>query len=111
MAESGIKGYNIPLIYDKKIPEYDADKIKHEGVTALEFTTKTGSNELILAQEDMICFQIVKELRTKDNKYENTRQAWMKLSKKFDPTTEASKKITSKKLSGWKLYDTTINPK
>ena len=51
MAISGINGYDNLFIDYKKIPEYDADKTKYEGVTTtLKFLNKTSYNELILAQ-------------------------------------------------------------
>ena len=45
----------------------------------------------------MVCFNIIEEGNTKDNKYRDTRLAWTKLSKSFEPTKRASKKILSKK--------------
>ena len=58
----------------------------------LKLLNNTEYNDLIFAQEEMICFQIFEELKTKYNNYIDERQAWMKLSRKFDPTTGASKK-------------------
>ena len=63
---------------DKKIPSDDADETKYEGVTTeLQFLNKTSDNELIVSQEDTVCFQIAEEARTKANKYGNARQACM----------------------------------
>ena len=93
-AISGVKGYNILLTCDKKIPSDDADKTKDEGVTnALDFPNKTSYNELILSKGDTVYFQISEESNTKSNKYGNSREACMKLSRKCKPTTGSSKKI------------------
>ena len=48
-------------------------------VNTLKLLIKTAYTEMILTQEDMVCFQIVKEAKTKVNKYVNARQLWMKL--------------------------------
>ena len=41
--------------------------------------------------------------KTKDNKYVGTRQTMVKLLRKFDPPTGASKKILHKNFVKWKL--------
>ena len=57
MAREGIKGYYILLTVDAEIPAGNADETKENGVTAtLQLLKNTAFNELILAQEDMICF-------------------------------------------------------
>ena len=58
----------------------------------------------------MVCFQIVEEAKTQANKYGDTRLAWIKLSRKFDPTTGYFKKILRNKISKCKLDDVTRNP-
>ena len=50
---------------------------------------------------------MIEEENTKDNKYGSTRQVWIKLSRKFDPTTGASKTMLHKKFSKY----VTIKPK
>ena len=77
-------------------------KIKKE-VFELKLLNKTAYNEMILAQEDTVFFQIPEEAKTKANSYIDARQAWMKLSIKFDPTTGASKTIKGNKISRCKL--------
>ena len=49
----------------------------------MKLLNKTSYNEVIIKQEYMACFQIVDETKMKDNKYGNSRQAWMKLSRIF----------------------------
>ena len=58
MARSEIKGYHVLITGAKKILADDADKteIKHY---ALKLINLTAYNELILAQEDMVCFQMI----------------------------------------------------
>ena len=69
----------------------------------LKLLNNTEYNDLIFAQEEMICFQIFEEEK-KTNKYGDTRKAWMKLSRIFDPTIGALKTITCKKLSKYEVY-------
>ena len=66
--------------------------------------------ELILTQKETVCFQIVDEAKTKDNKYGNSRQLWIKLSRKFDRTTGASKTRLLKKFTNNQIDDLTKNP-
>ena len=75
-------------------------KRKVKGVSELKLINNKSYNELILAQEEAICFQNFEETKTKYNKYEDTRQAWMKFSRKFDPTTGSYKIRTHKQFSG-----------
>ena len=58
----------------------------------------------------MVCFHIVEEAQAKCNRYRDTRQAWTKLSGKFDPTTGASKTKICDKFANWKLDDVTKKP-
>ena len=60
-------------------------------------------NELILSQEDTVCFQIVKEAKTRANKYGGARRVWLKLSRKFDPTTGDSLTRQCKKFEKCKI--------
>ena len=76
----------------------------------MKLINKTPYNELILAQEDMIYFRIVKEVNKKSNKYGGARQAWMKFSRNFHPTTGAFKIGICKKSAKCKLYDVTRKP-
>ena len=66
-----IEGYDNLLTGDQKIPADDTDIIKDKGVSELKLTIKTAYNDLILAQEYMVCFQIGEEAKTKANKYGN----------------------------------------
>ena len=91
IAGYGIKGYDTPLKGDKKIPVYDADETKYEGVTELKLLNNKYYNELILSQKDTVCFQVIEEVRKKCIKYENTIQLWIKSSGKFEATTGNSK--------------------
>ena len=36
---------------------------------------------MILAQEDKVCFYVIEEVKTTENKYGDTRNMWMKISK------------------------------
>ena len=60
-----IKGCNTLLTDDNKIPSDEADKTKDESVTALKFINNIDYNEMIIAQEDTVCFQIVEEAKKK----------------------------------------------
>ena len=93
-----------------KILEDDTDKIEEKEVSELELLNFTAHNELILAQEDTVCFQIIEETNIKSNKYGDARQAWMKISRKFDPTTGDSKIRLHKKFAKYKLDDVIRNP-
>ena len=66
MARYGIKGYNVLLTGDTKNLE---DKTKEKEVSDLKFLNNTAYNELILAQESTVCFQISEEAKKKYNKY------------------------------------------
>ena len=110
-GKSWNQAINVLLTSDKKILADDADKMFLEGVSELKLLNKTSYNELILAQEDTVCFHIVEEMKTKANKYGYVSQAWMKLSIFFEPNTGASKSRLRKKFSKYELYYVTINPK
>ena len=60
MERSVLKGYNILTTGDAGIPVDNEDETKDIVVTAtLKLLNKTAYNRLVLAQEDMICFQII----------------------------------------------------
>ena len=62
VARYGIKGQDILLRCDKNIPADDADKTKDKLVTTtLNLLNKIFYNDLILVQEDIVCFHIVEE--------------------------------------------------
>ena len=61
MARSGIKGYHILLTGTKKILADDADETQEKEISALKLVNFKAYNELILSQEDTVCFQIVEE--------------------------------------------------
>ena len=77
----------------------------------MNFINETAYNYLILAQEDMVYFNIIEEAMTKANKYGDARKGWMKLSIIFYPTTGDFKRIIHKKFSKCGLYDVIISPK
>ena len=101
-----MKGYDTLLLSDNKTLVNDSD-IKYEGITEYKFLNKTAYNELILAQEDTVYFHIVEAVKNFYNKYGNTRQAWMKLTRKFYSTTGSPKTRLHKKFCKYKLYDVT----
>ena len=76
MAISGSKGYDVQITGAKKILADDANKTKKKDIAALQLLNFTAYNDLILAQEDTVCFHIVEEAKTKANKYRDTRLAW-----------------------------------
>ena len=77
-----IKGYDVLLTGDNTILVYDAEKTKLKGFYELKLLNKTANNDLILAQEDTVCFHIVEEAKINDNNYGDAGQPWMKLSRK-----------------------------
>ena len=84
MERDWIKGYNTLLMGDNKTSEYDTYKTTYSGVTtALKLINKTAYNEVIIVPEDTVYFQIAKEAKTKDNKYRNKIQVWIKIPKKM----------------------------
>ena len=81
-----------------KTPEDDIDK-KRKVVYGLKTPNNIDYNDLILAQEDGVCFQIVEEAKTKYNMYGETRKAWKKISRKNEQTTGVFKAILHKKFA------------
>ena len=79
MARYVIRVYNVLIIGGWKILEDDADKTKVKVISELNLINKTAYNELILAQEYTVCFQIVEEAKTKDHKYGDAGQVSMAL--------------------------------
>ena len=75
----------------------------------LMLLNRIAYNELVLSQEDTVCFQIYEEVKTKSNKYGNTGKAWMKLSRKFEPTKVDPKTRIYNKSTKCKLYYITKN--
>ena len=55
----GIKGCDNLLTSDKKILADDADETKYKGISELKLFYRTDYNNMILAQEDKVFFQIV----------------------------------------------------
>ena len=91
LAKYRIKGWYVLLTGDVKTLANDKDKTKDKGITAKwKWIDSTDYNKNIHSQEYMACLQIFKEANTKDNKNGDKRQAWVKLSRKFDPITGAS---------------------
>ena len=66
---------------------------------------------MIILQEDMVCFQIVEEAKTKTNNYGGARLVWVKLSREYEPTTGSSKIRLRNECFKYKLYDITRKPK
>ena len=77
----------------------------------MKLLNKTAYNELMLTQEDTVCFQIGEEVKTRDNNYRDLRQSWIKISGKFEPTVVVSKTRICKKFSECEIDDLTRNPK
>ena len=68
MAKSVMKGYHVLLECAKEILADVRDKTKEKEVSELKLLKFTAYNELILAQEDTVCFHIIAEANTKANK-------------------------------------------
>ena len=77
----------------------------------MNLLNKTAYNEVILTQEDTVCFQIIEEAKTKADNYGDARQWQMKFSRKFEPNTWASKSRPRKKFAKYKIDHVTRNPK
>ena len=75
-AGSGIKVYHVILTGAKKIPANDAEKTKEKENSALKLLKFTAYNEIILAQEDTVYFQIFEGAKKRANKYGYARLAW-----------------------------------
>ena len=73
MVRVGIKVYHVLKTGDEKIPTDGADITKVKGDFELKLLQKTANNFLILAQEDMMCLQIVENAKTIYNKYRDAR--------------------------------------
>ena len=110
MEISGINRYDILLTGDRKILSDDSDKTKVKLVSYMKLLNITAYNDLILTKEDMVCFHIVDKARTKANKYGDARQAYIKFSRKLDPTTRASKILLRNKFSKSELFYLKRNP-
>ena len=82
-----------------------------EGFSEPNLINNTAYNELALAQEHTVFFHIAEEAKTRANKYGDARHAWMKLSRKVEPTRGASKTRLRKKFPECELNDVTRNPK
>ena len=85
MARSGIEGLHVLLTGDQTIPAYNADNTKKYALKLLNFT---AYNDLIFAQEDVVFFHIIEEVKTKDTNFRDARLAWTKLSRKFEQQQE-----------------------
>ena len=84
------KTYDILLTGDMKIPADDTEKKEDKVVTyTSKLLNKIAYNDIVLAQEEMVCFQITEEAKNKSNKYEDTREELVKLLREFDATTGA----------------------
>ena len=83
MARSGIKEYHVFLTGTKIILSVDEDKIQEREIAEFKLLNFTAYNELILSQEDTVCFQIIEEANTEANKYGDAILAWPTLSRKF----------------------------
>ena len=62
-SRSGIKGNHFLVTNAKKIRADDSDKKKEKEIAALKLLNFTEYNELILAQEDTVCFQTIEEAK------------------------------------------------
>ena len=90
--------YHVLITGSTKIPADGEDKIQEKEISELKLLNFTAYNELMLAQEDTAFFQITEEAKTESNNYGASRLAWKKLSRKFEPTTGASKTRLRKKI-------------
>ena len=71
VARVGIKRYHVLLTGAKTIPADDKDKTKEKEIDKLKILNFTAYNNLILAQEDTVYFEINKEAKANGNKYRN----------------------------------------
>ena len=65
----------------------------------------------MLAQEDTVCFHIIEEAKTEANNYGDAIIAWIKLSRKIEPNTVASKTRLRNKSAKYELDNITRNTK
>ena len=110
MEGAGIKGYYVLLTIYKTITDDDKDEIQDKEISELKLINITAYNELIIAQEYTIWFQIIEEENLEDNKYGDTTLAWTTLSINFESITGASITRITKKFAKYELDDVTINP-
>ena len=54
---------------------------KQKIVSGLKLPNKISYNELIIAQEDTVCFQLVEEAETIANSFGDAKQLWMSFKK------------------------------
>ena len=54
---------------------------KQKIVSGLKLPNKISYNELIIAQEDTVCFQLVEEAKTIANSFGDAKQVWMSFKK------------------------------
>ena len=59
MTRAGIKEYHVLLTNANKLPADDTDKTQEKDIYALKLLNSTAYNELVLTQEDTVCFQMV----------------------------------------------------
>ena len=67
MEGSGMKGYDVLLKGVRKILEDHKYETKEKWFSELKLINKTAYKDLILAQEDTICFHLTEEAKTKAN--------------------------------------------
>ena len=102
-------GYGITLRVTMKTPNYIAkDKAKEDAI--LKQLNKNSYNDLILAQYDTVCFNIVEESVTNELPYGSTLRALEILKKKFQPIIGASKTRLRKKFAKSEFNDATRVP-
>ena len=81
----------------------DTEEYQNKEDTILKQLKKNAYNDLILAQSDTVCFQIVQELVTKELPNVCYLRAWDILNKKFQPITGAPKTRLRKKFTKCEL--------
>ena len=67
-------------------------------------------NDLILAQDDTVCFQIIEAFFTKQLPNGCALRAWERFNKKFQPMARASKTRLRKKFTKCELGDVKRDP-
>ena len=73
MERSVIKGYDILLTGDRETLSDNKGKTRDNRIMdALNLLNKTAY-KITLTKEDTLCFQIIEESKTKENKYGDTR--------------------------------------
>ena len=81
MAGTVIKGYHVLLTGAKTISADEKEKRKDKEISELKVLNFTVYNDLILAQDDTVCFHIIEEAKTEANKCRDARLEWAKISK------------------------------